>query len=377
MEPSIRTKHLATYDSSSFILTPVLGEGREERWKLVNKIFDEQIVPLYQVNDHLLERVKEGSHKCRLLYADSKPLGLLIYNPRLHYKQELENCLEINVLHSLEEEKDNKPISTYLLDEIKKIAKEAHASAISIVLPNSQRDSLNFFKRHKFKIIASEIDEEKVLLRLVLEANRRQVREESPIRSYDHKRKRKELEEERSVRVVYSEKRDPKNSTSNRLPEYTSHEEDESFRRPAGYSYALNPTNDAKRRRQIPSSSQIPTYVSSRPEKVTSSTIQQKYLNLIADGRKTIEVRINSGMFGNLEKNGKIQFFNQNKKVLCRIEELNYYRSFEDLFESEDYKLCIPDATSKREALNAYSNINGYTERAARSGIVAIHLKLI
>lgn len=75
----------------------------------------------------------------------------------------------------------------------------------------------------------------------------------------------------------------------------------------------------------------------------------------------------------------KLDFFykqNPHDDVRCNIDNITKYSSFQQMLEQEGYKNCLTDVRSLEEAVRIYDQIPGYAERAARFGVVAIHLSI-
>ncbi len=133
-----------------------------------------------------------------------------------------------------------------------------------------------------------------------------------------------------------------------------------------------------KRRRDEISSSSTPTqpvFKAPSQPRLTSSTIGMKYLKMIIDGRKTIEGRINTGMFAKVSQGENIQFFCRDLKVLCRVKRITPYPTFAKMLEQEGVAPCLPDESSLQRAIDIYARIPSYPERERKFGVVAIQLE--
>lgn len=71
-----------------------------------------------------------------------------------------------------------------------------------------------------------------------------------------------------------------------------------------------------------------------------------------------------------------IKFFGGPYSVLCEVTKLVVYKSFREMLEKEGFKKCVNEAKSLEDAVRIYDSIPSFKERAAQSGVVAIHLKL-
>ena len=347
MECSAPINHL----SATYTLKQVLGKGREERWHYVEEIFKAQITPLYGLNESILSNVLNGSYRCRVVYSGEAPSGLLIYDKAIESVKNAKRCLEVKVFHITESENEDKPLSSYVLKQIIRDAKDFKASSIAIRIPNQLADSINFFKQHQFEAIPTD-DQNNQLLELFMEKTPASTLR-SPLDPPNNKRQREE---------------DEKNHVPKRIP----------FRIP------IPGQENSEYKRQKTSSESPSNHLSHgvqngqrQKPKLTTTTIQKKYLEMIRNGRKTIEGRVKSGMFGNLNEGQNIQFFCQEEKVLCQITKVNVYNSFAEMLDHEDYRKCIPDTFSSEDAVRIYNSIKSYPERAATYGVVAIHLRKI
>lgn len=338
---------IRSYHPSSLLLKQVLGNGREERWKFVEEVFKSQVEPIYGMSQGTLGKVLDGTYRCRILCSKEIPLGVLIYDKNLSRSR---GCLEIKALHVTEPESEDKPLSSYILNGVINDAKCFNARSISIIIPNRQVEAIHFFTQRSFNIISTD-EQENSLLERTLENNYKQEQtKENPVVFNQQKRKWEEFE---------------KKPTTQREP----------FRIPIP-----GQEQDAKRRRVSYPPSSIPNnqpWNQIGQSQLTSSTIKRKYLYQIIDGIKTIEGRINTGMFKKLKETQEIQFFCQNEKVICKIAKLNCYPSFPEMLREEGYKKCIPEVGSVEKAIAEYASIPGYTERAEKNGVVAIHLQVI
>jgi len=108
--------------------------------------------------------------------------------------------------------------------------------------------------------------------------------------------------------------------------------------------------------------------------KIHDLTLKNPYLGQIKSGAKTIEGRINSGMMRKLRLGDAIRFYNRNDEVTCIIKGITPYPSFFDMLQNEGVDACLPGIRSASEGSRVYDRIPGYSERARRNGVLAIHL---
>jgi len=105
------------------------------------------------------------------------------------------------------------------------------------------------------------------------------------------------------------------------------------------------------------------------------ATLKNPYVGQIRSGAKTIEGRINSGMFRPVKKGDSIRFFNQSSDVTCLVSRVSRYPSFKAMLEKEGYKKCLPAARSLEQAVGEYDRIPSYPERARKNGVLALELE--
>ena len=123
--------------------------------------------------------------------------------------------------------------------------------------------------------------------------------------------------------------------------------------------------------------------------KIHSATLMRKYILQIRDGvrgvdrvlrKKTIEGRINSGMFLNFKVNDLVRFFyytDPRDDVVCRITKIVKYSCFREMLSGEGVQNCLADVSNLEDAVRIYDNIPGYREKAARFGVLAIQLEVM
>lgn len=108
--------------------------------------------------------------------------------------------------------------------------------------------------------------------------------------------------------------------------------------------------------------------------------LYRKYIEMIQEGTKTVEGRINSGRFRRVSPEDRIRFFDRNQPdfgVLCEITGIRKYPDFRSMLMSEGFQQMIPDVSTLEEAVNVYNAIPSYRERVRKSGVLALRLKVI
>ena len=81
----------------------------------------------------------------------------------------------------------------------------------------------------------------------------------------------------------------------------------------------------------------------SQNEKIDECPIMKKYFEFIRCGAKTVEGRINSGIFAKWQVGQMIRLKNGNEFVLCKITKLVPYKSFAEMLQNEGVHTCLPD----------------------------------
>ncbi len=122
--------------------------------------------------------------------------------------------------------------------------------------------------------------------------------------------------------------------------------------------------------------SRRPFFKAARKTQALEATLKDPYLGQIERGEKTVEGRINAGMFFGIQAGSEIRFFNHRSSVTCSVLQVNRYSSFNALLETEGFKKCIPSARSLEDAKQIYDRIPGYAQRAAQSGVLAIQIQV-
>ena len=238
-------------------------------------------------------------------------------------------CLEIKLLYA--NDQDNKGAvkteSSYLLNQIFQIAKEHKASSLCVKVAAQANEMLQFFIDNQFKVI-DHSKNASTLARLL-----------SSSEPNSGKRVHRQMEE-----AVTPPDKKPKIE---------------------GLKPHLFPA---------PARVQHHNGHQHHDEKTVECPIMKKYFHMIQNGSKTIEGRINNGMFSRLQNGQKIRFKNGAEFVLCKITKLSSYPSFEELLKTEGVKPCLPDVRSLEEAVGIYNSIRDYPEKAKQHGVIAIHI---
>ena len=103
-------------------------------------------------------------------------------------------------------------------------------------------------------------------------------------------------------------------------------------------------------------------------------TIKQPWFNLIKSGKKTIEGRVNAGLFARLEKNNVIQWLHQNMKCKVKIIDIRKYDSFRTMLEKEGLDKILPNIDNIDDGVKLFRKY--YSEEKERNGVVAIEMEI-
>jgi len=106
--------------------------------------------------------------------------------------------------------------------------------------------------------------------------------------------------------------------------------------------------------------------------------VKGKYLRMIAEGKKTIEVHIYKRYFKNFKVGDILLMFDGRANIIrARIKDIRIYDSLRELLEKEDPNKII-HGMSKEEILKEFSKIYKISESALlRKKMIAIELELI
>jgi ASC-1-like (ASCH) protein/GNAT superfamily N-acetyltransferase len=324
-----------------------VGQGREERLALVRHFFNTVLDRIYGSQESALAKIVAPSsdRTCRLLYDDQKPVGVLVVKKILtneHYP----NSLEIKTLALLDKNASGKGYGSALLQKVEQIASELQANSIHVTVNSSVPESINFFQKKGFfmacplKGIGKEGTQEFLLV----------------------KKLSQQAEKTAQVAKQALSTKGTKRKSPEKAPE------------PRSFTSAENQSTSFPPSRTYYTAKRLET---TRPLEVT---LKKLYVKAIQDGSKTVEGRINSGMFRNLKVGQTIRFFSSylpEDQVTCKITGLNSYPSFEKMLRTEGHQSCLPESSSIEAAVRTYHNIPSFTERAARSGVLAIQIQKI
>ncbi len=102
--------------------------------------------------------------------------------------------------------------------------------------------------------------------------------------------------------------------------------------------------------------------------------LSRPYFELVADGRKTVEVRVLSPKVRGLAAGDLIRFVCGQDQVLTRVVRVAPYADFEELLDAEGVERVNPDA-ARDEQLDAVRRI--YPPEKEALGVLAIEIERV
>lgn len=104
--------------------------------------------------------------------------------------------------------------------------------------------------------------------------------------------------------------------------------------------------------------------------------LKKKAFNLIKDGTKTIEGRLNKSSFKNIKVNDFLNFHNDGHNIFVKIIDIKNYKTFYEMLTSENLKDITPISESINESLKIYYNCYS-KENEIKYGVLALKIKLV
>lgn len=101
----------------------------------------------------------------------------------------------------------------------------------------------------------------------------------------------------------------------------------------------------------------------------------------IKNNTKRVEIRTNKDDkhdYSKLKINDIIEFTSNNLgKFYCRVEEVNYYKTLEELLTLEGTRYTTSSTNDYDEAIENIYKLDGYKEAIKNNGVFAIHIKYL
>lgn len=110
------------------------------------------------------------------------------------------------------------------------------------------------------------------------------------------------------------------------------------------------------------------------PVRAHEMGIYKRYFDLIAQGRKTTEIRVNDSSRKKIQPGSLIRFRCQGDDILTRVTKVARYTSFEEMFDHETVASVNPLATREEQLTNIRQI---YPPERETLGVVAIGIELI
>jgi ASC-1-like (ASCH) protein len=109
--------------------------------------------------------------------------------------------------------------------------------------------------------------------------------------------------------------------------------------------------------------------------------LKKIYFDLIKNGKKTVEGRINTAKYRNMRPGDKIQFsLDQDGKnsetLVCIVEKITVYPDFFSMLCAEGIENMLPGITTIEDGVSLYENFPGYKSSVQENGALAIKIRV-
>lgn len=110
--------------------------------------------------------------------------------------------------------------------------------------------------------------------------------------------------------------------------------------------------------------------------------INNRAFNAIKNRTKRVEIRCtkigdNHFDYSVLKPNDYIIFESNGEKIKCLVEEINHYKTVEELLTLEGTRYTLSSTNDFNEGVKSINGLDGYTESIKVNGVYAIHIKYI
>jgi ASC-1-like (ASCH) protein len=322
----------------------------------VEEIFRSQIEPLYGNQDEALRKIRDRTdRRCEVLLYNDNPVGFVVYKKekqREYEREGLVDSFEVKSLVIIEpDERTREAYGAMLVNRVMKVAQRNFAKNLHITASERDQNMVEFLRSKGFSVGATWQDKHiKGVKEFLFHIN---------------------VPEKRNgvIRQAESQPRVEEKEVSKKRERSRSREKD--------------------RDRDLEQADFTQPKKRSRTEKKPSSaarkdlhhlTMKKKYIHQIRNGEKTVEGRISKGAVLKYRPGDKIHFYyftNTSDDVTCQIVDVKRFNSFREMLVDSGFKSCIPDAISLELGVKAYDQIPKYSEKAAKFGVTAIHLRTI
>jgi ASC-1-like (ASCH) protein len=108
--------------------------------------------------------------------------------------------------------------------------------------------------------------------------------------------------------------------------------------------------------------------------------LSEPWFSLISLGLKTVEGRLNDGIFQALQIGDSLTFYNDDfsfkRFVTIEITEKNFYSTFKDYLETESLERCLPSIEDISKGILVYRKYYSESEEKDK-GVVALKIKVL
>lgn len=111
------------------------------------------------------------------------------------------------------------------------------------------------------------------------------------------------------------------------------------------------------------------------PHGVRTMSIYRKYLDLIASGAKTVEVRVAYPNNRKLTAGELLTFVSGDVSCTTRITKINEYKTFEAMLDVEDTQAVAGEPETREDLVTACRQI--YPPEKEALGVLAIHIEIV
>jgi ASC-1-like (ASCH) protein len=115
-------------------------------------------------------------------------------------------------------------------------------------------------------------------------------------------------------------------------------------------------------------------------EKLQEVILESRYLQLIKNGQKTVEGRLNKNQYIQLKPGDLIKFKDTSDfqdTIFCRVESRTLYKNFKEMLENEGLKNCLPGVNNLEEGIKTYQSFPNFKEDAKKYQVVAFRISYL
>jgi ASC-1-like (ASCH) protein len=114
--------------------------------------------------------------------------------------------------------------------------------------------------------------------------------------------------------------------------------------------------------------------IQSRSDNEYNITVKNPWFDFIAQGKKTVEGRLNRGLFKRINVGNIIYWINKNLKIKTIITYKKEYSSFKEMLQQEELSKVLPNKSSVDDGVAVYRQY--YSQKDEEDGVVAIGLQI-